>query len=132
MKSIAKTEELIKKFGSQYAATVHVATKARKLKESSYNVILDSQAVVWAITGEPPENLGESIKKRIQQEEGISQEDRIKAILDSIDEDDIRVAVINSCKLSSRSKQIAFDYNGIKDKGKRTRVRILTKLAFLQ
>lgn len=132
MKSISRTDELIRRYGSQYSATIHVAKKARQLKESCYNVILDSQAVEWAISGIPPENLGETIKKRMKQEEGMSQEDRLLTILDSIDENDIRVAVQNSYKLSEKNKQIAFDYNGIKDRGIRTRIRILTKLAYLQ
>lgn len=132
MKSIANTENIIKKYGSRYAAITQVANEARRLKESCYNVILDSQAVEWALSGIPPENLAEAIKTRVQKEEGISQEDRLTSILNTIDEDDIRIAVRNSYNLSTRNKQIVFDYNGIKDRGTRTRIRVLTKLAFLE
>lgn len=131
MKSIEIMEGIINHYGSRYPAIHRVADKARELKESCYNVILDSQAVEWAITGVPPANLEEAIRARVQSEEGASQEDRLTTILDSIAEDDIRIAVRNSYNLSTKNKQIAFDYNGIKDRGTRTRIRILTKLAFI-
>lgn len=129
--SLDKVHEIVKKSGSAYRATNTIAAKARKLKESCHHVISDSEAVDWAITGVPPENLDNALKVKAQKDVGISKEDRLSLVLDTIEQEDIREAVLKSYKLSVKNHQVSFDYNSIKDRGTRTRIRILTRVAFL-
>lgn len=131
VKSIQKTPEIIDRYGSAFLAVNCIARKARKLKEDCYGVIQDSEAVEWAMSGDPPAKLDMTLKRRIEREEGMSEDDRLNSILDSIEESNIRKAVLNSFKLSKQRHQLMFDYNGIKDRGIRTRIRILTKMIYI-
>lgn len=129
--SIKRTHEVVQRYGSAFLAVNCIAQKARKLKDACHGVIQDSEAVSWAISGEPPINLDDAVKRKIQREEGLSEEDRLNRILDSIEDRDIRKAVLNSFKLSKQRHQLIFDYNNIKDRGVRSRIRILTKMTFI-
>lgn len=131
IKSIQRTPEIIERYGSAFLAVNCIAMKARKLKEQCYGVIQDSEAVEWAMSGDPPAKLDATLQRRVQKEEGVSEDDRLNSILDSIEEKDIRQAVLKSFKLSKQRHQVMFDYNGIKDRGIRTRIRILTKMIYI-
>lgn len=129
-----KINKIKEKFGNNsYAACMYVAKKARKLQEESYNVISESEAVEWAISDKRPDNLDEKIKiKQEKEKDEIQPTDRLNSVLDSIEQENIRIAVMNSYKLSIKFKRLVYDYNNIEDKYLRAKIRILTKMAYIQ
>lgn len=127
-----KMKDLVAKTGSPYAACMYAAKKGRQLQKESYNVLSESAALSWAISGSPPKDIEERIQSRMKQENvEIQESDKLENILSSIEEENIRIAVKNSYRASTRLKRITYDYNGIKDKGIRTRIRILVRMAVL-
>lgn len=126
-----KMQNIINQTGSKFAACMYTAKKGRQLQQKVNNVITESEALSWAITDDPPENLEIRLQNQAQNFEKIETPDKTENILANINEDNIREAVISSYHLSTHQKQIVFDYNGIKDKGIRTRIRILTRMLFL-
>lgn len=131
IENIRRMEELSHEMGSRYKAAMYIAAKARRLKESCYHVIFDSEAVEWAISGVPPAHLGESLKRRLEQTMETTEEDQIAEVLEWVEDEQIKSAVMSSCRLTEQNHQIMLDYHGIKDKGARTRIRILTKMAMI-
>ena len=124
-------KDLVRKTGSPYAACIYAAKKGRQLQQSVNNVISESESLSWAISGRIPKDLERRIQAKLQNTEEISESTKLGDILSTIEEDNIRVAVLNSYRTSVRMKQLVFDYNGIKDRGIRTRIRILVRMVFL-
>lgn len=126
-----KMYDLIKKLNSPYAACMYAAKKARNLQTDTNNVISESDALSWAISGIPPSNLEKKLKIKFTKDQDVKNSERIDNILATIDEDYIRDAVLKSYRASVRSKRLVYDYANITDKHIRARIRILTKMAFI-
>lgn len=129
-KDSEKIQDIFKKCNSPYAACIYVANKARKLQKESYNVLSESDALEWAISGEPPVNLNKKLALK-DEKDNTRESSKIDIILSTIDEDYIYEAVLNSYRASSRAKRLVYEYNGIKNKNIRAKIRILTKMAFM-
>lgn len=125
-----KMNDLVKNLNSPYAACLYSAKIAKQLQKDANNVISESDALTWAISGIPPSNLEKKLKIKFSKE-NIRESDRIDTVLANIDEDYIRSAVLKSYRASIRSKRLVYEYNGITDKYIKTRIRILTKMAFI-
>jgi len=125
-----KMAALVAKTGSPYSAAMYAAKKARRLKAESYHVINDSVALEWAISGKQPEGLDDRIKRQMEKDE-IEDTDRLQVVLDTIEDESVRVAVLNSYRATIRAKRLVYDYNDIRDEHMKAKIRILTKMAYI-
>ena len=130
-KNNKQMSELVRSTGSVYAAAMFAAYDAKELQKKAYYTISESKALEWSISGEPPRDLEAKLKQRLKLE-GLGESDRLDEILSTIDEDSLRVAVLNSYRASKRSNRLVYDYNGISNKDMRARVRILTRMIVIE
>lgn len=123
-------EELCLAFnGNRYAAVVHVATAARNLLTQYHNAILESQAISWVLTGVVPEGIGDPSKpkkRRVWARSYISQ------VLEYVTDKEVREAVQDTILESTKEFCLHFVYNDVDDEPRRSRIRILSRMAWVE
>lgn len=150
-------DKLTAAFGNPYAAVIYISKLARQLSKTVDYDILDSQALSWAITGvkpEPikiPQTIANTVRLPVRDVLTLVDDKEVKtAVVNSL-----RCSVhnylchtsntlYNSDKVTQYSQDfmsqlilnnpdldmswLIFDYNGIEDEYRQSRVRILTRL----
>lgn len=112
--------------GSVYSAVNLVAKKARiKAKETDY-MILDCEAISWALTGEQPKE----IHKRPSEAYpitgyGITD---LEDMLSCVDDVKVAQAVRDSYDLSVKANHLIYSYKEVPDEDRQARIRVLTNL----
>lgn len=126
-----KLQELQKAFGgNRYAVVRYVASEARKLMSKYNNVILESEAISWFLTGEIPKSIqnGEHLKPKRSQ--AISYTDEV---LSYVTDKDVCHDVRSTIKHSRQISRLEFIYTCVKqDSGKQARIRILSRMIWAQ
>lgn len=106
--------------GSKFLAIKFVSEIARKLVHSKYNWSIESRLISWAITGEkPPVGINVNINPEIQE---------VEDFLTYIDDEDVKLSVLNSYVLSVQSHHLVFSYDSSMDEYRKTRTRVLTRM----
>lgn len=122
------------KYGSKFEAIRQISKDARAKKVQCKNVITESEAITWALTGKQPHNLAQRMNRAATRKTynptSFYQEEYMKDLLCYIDDSDICDSVIASFHASKRSHNLVYKYIGnISDENK-ARVRILTNMVW--
>lgn len=146
---------LCEQLGSPYAATMYIASEARRRRESLNYYVLDSQVLSWVVSGDKPKPLPKHNKPRS------SKYSPIYDVLELVDDIDVRCAVLSSLSSSiinylsnttfhkygnipsdltikfmndfilnnsPSERWLIFEYENINDRFRESRVRILTRM----
>lgn len=110
--------------GSNYAACMYLASKARSKQESMKYLITESEALSWALTGELPSIVKDrmNIKSRMMKE--------IEDILNYVEDDEVQSAARESFRSSVDCGHLVYIYMKIQSTDKQSRVRILTRMMY--
>lgn len=114
--------------GNKYEACVTISKQANHLVDKSNNSIFGSEAISWAITGQPPKD----IEKRMRQHMNLAvpKSEYVKGLMSCIDDDNILECVNQSYAQSVRIGHLTFYYPVKISKGLKARVRVLTRMCW--
>lgn len=117
-----------KEYGCKYAAVNAIAKRARSKLSEVNNHCNISDAIRWATTGEEPDiSINEAVIQKMRSQ---SYQDIIDQVLDDVDDEDTRRAVLASIADSRYEGHLIYNYKEIEDERKKARVRILTRMIF--
>ena len=111
--------------GNRYAALSYVQRKARNYLEETDNLILDSEAVTWALRGERPEIADRQTYSQVKRRYATSY---IEEVLCYVDDLDVKRSVRKSIKASKSNQNLVYVYEGELSDSRSARVRILTNI----
>lgn len=114
--------------GDRYRAVHRICNKAEELGRSVDYCLTESECIVWALSNEEPKNLED--RKRQHMNAIKHRTHYLEDLLGYIEDDDIIEAVRTSYDMSIRIDSLTFYYNNIKDKFKKVRVRVLTRMCW--
>ena len=117
-----KFNELCKALGSNYAAVAYITKLARKKMSSRNYQMLESEAISWVLTGVEPK-VRKKIDIRAHFEYNI-----VEDILCLVDDVAVCKLVRKSYGESLKRHHLIYCYHSTLDKGRRSRVRILTRM----
>lgn len=112
--------------GNIFAATNLVANLARKLCKRYNNVVLESEAIHWILSGEKPKIVDEL--GQIRYKYRTKKLSPLTDILCNIDDEEIKAAVQASFTESKKRQDLTYLYNNIVDEYAQARVRILVRM----
>lgn len=122
-----KFRELSKERGNTYAAVLDLGRSAKEITRKYNNTISASRAISWLLTGEKPEELNKEEESRQPLTEKAIQI-IISDTLASVDDLSVCKAVSVSVWRSVYLKNLVYEYNGIEDKQRMSRVRVLVNM----
>ena len=111
--------------GNRYAALSYVQRKARNYLKETDNLILDSEAVTWALRGEKPEIADRQTYSQVKRRYATSY---IEEVLCYVDDLDVKRSVRKSIKASRSNQNLVYVYEGELSDSRSARVRILTNI----
>ena len=111
--------------GNRYAALSYVQRKARNYLKETDNLILDSEAVTWALRGERPEIADRQTYSQVKRRYATSY---IEEVLCYVDDLDVKRSVRKSIKASRSNQNLVYVYEGELSDSRSARVRILTNI----
>ena len=111
--------------GNRYAALSYVQRKARNYLKETDNLILDSEAVTWALRGERPEIADRQTYSQVKRRYATSY---IEGVLCYVDDLDVKRSVRKSIKASRSNQNLVYVYEGELSDSRSARVRILTNI----
>lgn len=111
--------------GNRYAALSYVQRKARDYLKETDNLILDSEAVTWALRGERPEIADRQTYSQVKRRYATSY---IEEVLCYVDDLDVKRSVRKSIKASRSNQNLVYVYEGELSDSRSARVRILTNI----
>ena len=111
--------------GNRYAALSYVQRKARSYLKETDNLILDSEAVTWALRGERPEIADRQTYSQVKRRYATSY---IEEVLCYVDDLDVKRSVRKSIKASRSNQNLVYVYEGELSDSRSARVRILTNI----
>lgn len=111
--------------GNRYAALSYVQRKARNYLKETDNLILDSEAVTWALRGERPEIADRQTYSQVKRKYATSY---IEEVLCYVDDLDVKRSVRKSIKASKSNQNLVYVYEGELSDSRSARVRILTNI----
>ena len=111
--------------GNRYAALSYVQRKARNYLKETDNLILDSEAVTWALRGERPEIADRQTYSQVKRRYATSY---IEEVLCYVDDLDVKRSVRKSIKTSRSNQNLVYVYEGELSDSRSARVRILTNI----
>lgn len=124
-----RVEDIVDEYnGDRYKAINWICNKAEELGKSVDYCLSESECIVWALSNLEPENLEE--RKRQHMNAITHRTHYLENLLGYIEDDDIIEAVRTSYDMSVRIDSLTFYYNNIRDKFKKVRVRILTRMCW--
>lgn len=109
---------------NSYQILRNVMRKARALSTEYGDKILHSEAITHVINGTKPDI------KNIMDIEEKYEADYFRELSCNMEDKEVYKAVYDSFYQSKAKKNLIFIYNNIKDLGKQSRVRVLTKMAW--
>jgi hypothetical protein len=109
--------ELAKIHGPFYA-TMQIAKNAREIAKSLEYRISDSEALSYAANGMTP-NPKDYPDKRLN---------RVKQYISYIDDEEVRLAILDSYEQSLKKYYLIYDYKSIGDEPRRSRIRIILNI----
>lgn len=116
---------LVDQCGSTFAAANLAAKTARNLMKGTNDQLLDSKVLSWAITGKKPD---------VTESKAYHKKDFgwecLRDMLCYVDDEDVRQSVTDSYRASRRARHLIYCYNSGLDEPRRSRVRILTRMAW--
>ena len=121
-------EDKEKEYGCKYAAVNAIAMKAREKLQSTEHRCSVSDAIRWATTGEEPEITVNPVAARKIWDSPYH--DVVDRVLDDVDDESIRSAVLASVADSQCENHLIYNYTGVEDERKKSRVRVLTRMIF--
>lgn len=110
-------DRLSKQYGSYYA-TMQIAKNAREIAKSLEYRISDSEALTYAANGMTP-NPKDYPDKRLN---------RVKEYISYIDDEEVRLAILDSYEQSLKNYYLIYDYKSIGDEPRRSRIRIILNI----
>lgn len=128
-------DQLSQDCGSSFAAIQHLTKDSRDKMKQSNNVISESEALTWALTGEKPKGL----KRRMKEKEvrlnayhpvRYYQDAYMEELLSYVDDIDIRESVRRSFDKSKETGNLHYVYISALTDGNKARVRILTNMVW--
>ena len=122
-----KMNELVQELGSPFAAAIYSAKLSRQYIDKTHGVITGGEAMHWAITGEEPSNLHQRMERYKSKMSQSFYSDEIS----SIDDKDIREAGEDSVRTSTINKKLTYKYKNISEPNKQARIRVLTKIIYM-
>ena len=111
--------------GNRYAALSYVQRKARNYLKETDNLLLDSEAVTWALRGERPEIADRRTYSQVKRRYATSY---IEEVLCYVDDLDVKRSVRKSIKASRSNQNLVYVYEGELSDSRSARVRILTNI----
>lgn len=114
--------------GTKFGAAMYVAHLARNYAEAHDNYTLHSEAVTWALTGEVPKSAKDYENGRYRSRERTDALDRVKYI----DDREVRDAVYATIRDSRANSHLIYNYNGVQDASKRSRIRVVSNIVWDQ
>lgn len=111
--------------GNRYAALSYVQRKARNYLKETDNLILDSEAVTWALREERPEIADRQTYSQVKRRYATSY---IEEVLCYVDDLDVKRSVRKSIKASKSNQNLVYVYEGELSDSRSARVRILTNI----
>lgn len=111
--------------GNRYAALSYVQRKARNYLKETDNLILDSEAVTWALRGERPKIADRQTYSQVKRRYATSY---IEEVLCYVDDLDVKRSVRKSIKASRSNQNLVYVYEGELSDSRSARVRILTNI----
>ena len=111
--------------GNRYAALSYVQRKARNYLKETDNLILDSEAVTWALRGERPEIADRQTYSQVKRKYATSY---IEEVLCYVDDLDVKRSVRKCIKASKSNQNLVYVYEGELSDSRSARVRILTNI----
>ena len=111
--------------GNKYAALSYVQRKARNYLNETDNIILDSEAVTWALRGERPEIADRQTYSQVKRRYADSY---IEEVLCYVDDLEVKRSVRKSIKASRHNQNLVYVYDGELSASRSARVRILTNI----
>ena len=120
-------DSIADKCGSPYGACNIISKKARQYAESTNNIVLHSEAISWALTGNTPKILDEYKKQQRKHRSSVCVS-VTQDILSLVNDTDVKSAVETSIRNSRRQKHLLYMYEGISDTYKQGRVRVLCNM----
>lgn len=119
-------DKYVAAFGNRFAATRYVAQLARYRRNSVNCCISEAQALSWVVSGVEPAEINVYYQRR--QEYINRKKSYINDRILYIEEKDIHDAVQESMQESTKAHHLIYKYNDIKDKYKKSRVRIICNM----
>lgn len=109
--------------GSPYAAVNYISKAARRKMKQHNNIILESEAISWVLTGEEPR------ARKCKSLYDISHDlPYLEEILCYVDDEDVCESVRESYKESLGAHHLIYCYHNNLDEFRKSRVRILTRM----
>ena len=110
-------DRLSKQYGPYYA-TMQITKNAREIAKSLEYRISDSEALTYAANGMTP-NPKDYPDKRLN---------RVKEYISYIDDEEVRLAILDSYEQSLKNSYLIYDYKSIGDEPRRSRIRIILNI----
>lgn len=120
-----KFQEYASKFNNVYSAINYIANQSRNLTKSTNNLILDSEAISWFLTGEKPSILSDIDKIKKQNRKKIV---HITDILSYVDDISVCESAMTSLRVSKQAGYLIYVYKDVPDEDRQARVRVLTRI----
>lgn len=114
--------------GSLYMAVNLVAKQSRKKLAQTDYMILDSQAISWALTNIPPEVIHTRPSEAYPR--GCYGLTSLEDMLSYVDDESVKQSVEISYDRSVKGNHLIYFYNKDLDPSRKARVRILTRMAW--
>lgn len=122
MRGQAEFDEISRRLGNRYAATMAVAKEARRRGEMSKQSILESHSITWVLTGVEPTKFDDGINKIRRKLESVED------ILNYVSDRNIVKSVTESIGMSKSEGHLIYRYKNSLSEEEKTRVRILTNI----
>lgn len=128
-------DALVAKSGSTFDTIQQLSLQSRKKMKECQNVISESEALTWAVSGVAPKNIRKRMKARelrlnAYQPVRYYQEEYMEDLLTGVDDIDIRQSVRKSFNKSKEVGHLIYMYINDLSDGNKARVRILTNLVW--
>lgn len=114
------------RFDTVYEATVWVAQEARKKANSVDNLVLQSEAINWVLTGKEPPML--EVIRNIRKERKPIAVEYLEDVLKLVDDDGVKYSVKVSISESKKENHLIYNYTDVNDEYRRTRIRVLCRM----
>ena len=119
-------ESLAKQCGSRYLAVWFLAKGSRKLASTLPPGVIESKLITWVLTGAQPEIEAYLLKRQ----DSYIEMKNLSNMVDYVEDESIRNCVILSYKHSVKNHHLLYEYTDGMPEADRTRVRILTRMAW--
>ena len=110
-------------YGNRFAAVRHIAQEARDKSESLHHKISESEALAWVSTGQPPEGY----IKRQRNIERLERREVLSSVLEYVNDSEVVQAVHASIEDSIKIDHLIYNYKGVQDEARQSRVRVLCR-----